>query len=56
VSAATPGLSLSANDTAAFETPAIRATSVMVVGDVDIVLILNRFRVDVSIERRKTDI
>src|SRR5665647_2150311 len=56
VSAATPGLSLSANDTAAFETPAIRATSVMVVGDVDIVLILNRFRADVSMARRKTDI
>ena len=35
VSAASPGLPFSAKDTAALETPAARATSVMVVGEVD---------------------
>jgi len=36
VSAATPGLPFSAKDTAPFETPATRATSAMVVGEVAI--------------------
>jgi hypothetical protein len=45
---------LSAKDTAALETPAARATSVMVVGDVDIVPKLNRFRREMSTPLVKT--